>query len=112
MRPRTMMTAALLVLAAHAVQATMPITKEVKCPIGGKKFQYETTATLSKWGSRPDGKPYSNWEFPLALPVCPDNGLVVYAEFSPEEIKVLKPLVASDTYQAMRKTETPYYLSQ
>jgi hypothetical protein len=112
MRPRMITTVALLMLASHAAWAGMPVVKEMKCPIGGKKFKYETTATLSRWGSRPDGKPYGSWEFPLAFPVCPDNGLVVYAEFSPDDLKILKPLVASDTYQVMRKVDTPYYLAQ
>jgi hypothetical protein len=105
-------TIALLILASHAAWAGTPVVKEMKCPVGGKKFKYETTATLSRWGSRPDGKPYGSWVFPLAFPVCPDNGLVVYAEFSPDAVKILKPLVASDTYQVMRKVDTPYYLAQ
>jgi hypothetical protein len=112
MRPRMIATVALLILAPHAAWAGMPVMKEMKCPVGGKKFTYETTASFTRWGSRPDGKPYGSWVFPLAFPVCPDNGLVVYGEFSPDEVEILKPLVASDTYQAMRKVDTPYYLAQ
>jgi hypothetical protein len=112
MRSRMFLTIAVLNLASYAAWAGMPVVEEMKCPIGGKKFKYETTASLSRWGSRPDGKPYGSWEFPLALPVCPDNGLVVYGKFSADDVKVLKPLVASDTYQAMRKVDTPYYLAQ
>jgi hypothetical protein len=112
MRPRMVTPTALLMLATHAAWAGMPVVKEMKCPLGGKKFKYETTATLSRWGTRPDGKPYGSWTFPLAFPVCPDNGLVVYAEFSPEDVEILKPQVESDTYQAMRKVDTPYYRAQ
>jgi hypothetical protein len=60
-------------------------------------------------GERPDGKPFGSWTFPLALPECPDNGLVLYKDYTPEEVAKLEPLVASEAYQALRKEDTPYY---
>jgi hypothetical protein len=84
----------------------------MKCPLGGKPFTHIGTATSSQWGSRPDGKPYGSWTFPMPLPVCPDNGLVVYREFTREDIRRLKPLVATPEYQAARKQDTTYYLAQ
>jgi hypothetical protein len=79
------------------------------CPIGGGSFDFKTTGSYTTWGERPDGRPYGSWTFPLALPECPDNGLVLYKEYSAEEVAKLEPLVASEAYQALRKAETPYY---
>ena len=99
------------VLAAMAAPAGagMPLAVEMKCPIGGKTFTHMSSASYSRWGTRPDGKPYGSWEFPIAIPVCPDNGLAVYKDFSKEELAKLKPLVRSPGYQAMRGRDTPYY---
>ena len=85
----------------------MPV--EMKCPVGGKKFTYISTPTMSRWGSRPDGKPYGSWTFPVPLPECPDNGLVMYREFSKPEIKTLKGLIAAPEYRPGLDKDTPYY---
>src|SRR5688572_27842117 len=105
-----------LVLAAALAAAPLipasagtPVTKDMICPIGGAAFQFTTTGSYTSFGTRPDGKPYGSWTFPLALPECPDNGLVLYKEYTPEEVAKLEPLVASDAYQALRKEDTPYY---
>jgi len=91
-------------------EAGMPVTQRMKCPLGGRSFSFTTTASYSTWGARPDGRPFGSWEFPLALPQCPDNGLVVYRPFSRDEIARLRPLVASEEYRALRRAgETGYY---
>jgi hypothetical protein len=95
--------------ATAAAQAGTPYAIEVKCPVGGKAFSHTATASYSTWGSRPDGKPYGSWQFPMPLPVCPDNGLPVYKEFSKEEVAKLEPLVTSRPYQMLREGNTPYY---
>jgi hypothetical protein len=100
---------AALTLAAGPVSAGMPVTETMTCPIGGGSFPFTTTASYSTYGERPDGKPFGSWTFPLALPECPDNGLVLYKDYAPEEIARLEPLVASEAYQALRKEDTPYY---
>lgn len=105
---RFMIAAALLSLSA-AASAGVPVVQKMTCPIGGASFDFTTSATYSTWGERPDGKPYGSWAFPLALPVCPDNGLVLYKDYDGEEIAKLEPLVASEAYQALRKADTPYY---
>ncbi|MBA4007381.1 MAG: hypothetical protein C0486_01195 [Erythrobacter sp.] len=103
-------TAAALALAALAApaQAGFPVESEETCPVGGEKFTYTTTGSYTIFGQRPDGKPYGSWMFPLAIPECPSNALVVYREFKPEEIPALTALVASPEYQALR-SETQYF---
>ncbi|HEX8622514.1 MAG TPA: hypothetical protein VF718_11125 [Allosphingosinicella sp.] len=96
-------------LAAAPALAGKPVTETMTCPIGGGSFSFTTTASYSTYGERPDGKPFGSWTFPLALPECPDNGLVLYKAYSAEEIAKLEPLVASEAYQALRKEDTPYY---
>ncbi|HEX8261915.1 MAG TPA: hypothetical protein VF547_03465 [Allosphingosinicella sp.] len=102
-------TVAGLALAAVPALAGKPVTRPMTCPIGGGTFQFTTSASYSTYGERPDGKPYGSWTFPLALPECPDNGLVLYKEYTPEEVARLEPLVGSEAYQALRKEDTPYY---
>lgn len=96
-------------LAAGPAVAGLPVTETMKCPIGGADFKFTTTASYSTFGERPDGKPFGSWTFPLAIPECPDNGLVLYKDYSAEEVAKLEPLIASEAYQALRKEDTPYY---
>jgi hypothetical protein len=91
--------------------AGMPYPQTVKCPVGGKSFEHVTTASYSTWGSRPDGKPYGSWRFPMKLPKCPDNGLIVFDEFTPDEVKRLELLVGGAEYRAIRDRETDYFLA-
>lgn len=98
---------ALAALAAPA-HAGFPVESEETCPVGGEKFTYTTTGSYSIFGQRPDGKPYGSWLFPLAMPECPSNALVVYREFKPEEIPALTALIASPEYTALR-SETQYF---
>jgi tetratricopeptide (TPR) repeat protein len=79
------------------------------CPIGGGSFQFQPVAPPVVAGERPDGKPVGGTKFPLALPECPDNGLVLYKEYDPAEIAKLEPLVASEAYRALVKDGTQYY---
>jgi len=78
------------------------------CPIGGASFEYVVPVGAPSVGERPDGKPYGTVA-PNPLPECPKNGLVLYKDYSPEEVAKLEPLVGSDAYQAMRKDDTQYY---
>lgn len=82
---------------------------EMRCPVGGKTFRYLSTASYSTWGYRLDGKPYGSWEFPNPLPVCPGNGLVIFDEFTQEQVAVLKDAIADPEYRAMADRETTYY---
>jgi len=103
-----LLAAALMAAGSVPAGAGTPVSRQMTCPIGGAAFTFNTTASHSTWGSRPDGKPYGSWEFPLAIPECPDNGLVLYKDYEPAEIERLTPLVASEGYRAIRDEATYY----
>jgi hypothetical protein len=102
----------LAVLVASDLHAGTPVTQSMRCPIGGGRFEFNTASSYSTWGTRPDGKPYGDWTFPLAIPECPGNGLVMYEEFSREQLRLLRPLIASPEYETLRQSETPHYRAQ
>lgn len=90
-------------------QATTWFEVTIKCPIGGKKFKSAEMGSNSYFGQRPDGRPYSPSPIP-PISECPDNGFVIFDRELPKTaIDRLAPLVASDEYQALRKTETRHY---
>ncbi|HEU0100397.1 MAG TPA: hypothetical protein VFQ67_16685 [Allosphingosinicella sp.] len=89
--------------------AAAPAPKAMTCPIGGGSFQFQQVAPPVVAGERPDGRPYGNVKFPLALPECPDNGLVLYKDYDAGEVARLEPLIASEAYRALRKDDTQYY---
>lgn len=103
--------AALAVLACPAAGA--PVTpvaaRAMTCPIGGGSFSFQPVAAPVVAGERPDGRPIGSINFPLALPECPDNGLVLYKDYEAPEVAKLEPLVASEAYQALRREDTQYY---
>ena len=109
MRVRSM----LIALAAFAgpAHAGMPYDEPMKCPIGGESFDHTTTMSYTIFGYRPDGKPYGSWHFPLDLPKCPGNGLVIFEKFGPADLERLEPLIASAEYRAMLPVETDYFLA-
>jgi hypothetical protein len=96
-------------LYATGVQSGTPYKQQVTCPIGGEKFQHTFTASHSTFGSRPDGKPYGSWIFPMPIPVCPSNKLPMYSEFSKEQITQLEPLVRSADFREIAAANTPYF---
>jgi hypothetical protein len=100
---------AALVLAAPALAATPTMKRAMTCPIGGESFDYQQPVSSAALGMRPDGKPYGTSAAPAALPECPGNGLVLYKDYTEDETKTLEALVASEDYQALRKTDTQYY---
>lgn len=103
--------AAIAALSAAPTMAGIPETRSMTCPIGGERFDFTTTMSYTIFGTRADGKPYGSWTFPLALPECPSNGLILYkAEFDSAELDRLRPLIESADYRALReRDETPYY---
>ncbi|HEX8239924.1 MAG TPA: hypothetical protein VF574_09320 [Allosphingosinicella sp.] len=93
---------------AAAAPAGVP-ARAMTCPVGGGGFQFQPVAPPVVAGERPDGRPIGGVSFPLPLPECPDNGLVLYKDYDPGEVARLEPLVASEDYQALRKGDTQYY---
>lgn len=91
--------------------AGTPYVKEMTCPVGGEAFSHTATGSYSTWGSRPDGKPYGSWIFPMPIPECPTNRLVMFRDFEEEEIGELTALIESDEYRALHG-ETTYYRAQ
>jgi hypothetical protein len=86
-----------------------PVTRVETCPLGGGRFSYATTTYYRSYGERPDGKPFGSWTFPLPLPECPGNGLVVYGHFERGELPRLGRIVASPAYRALRKKHGQHY---
>ena len=83
--------------------------EETVCPVGGERFAAWRTAMYSTYGERPDGKPYSYLSFPLPIPECPGNKLIVFDDFTPSEVAVLESLIASEEYKDLIASETTYY---
>lgn len=98
-----------LIATASPAAATTWFEEKFTCPIGGEKFTARVVGSNTTFGSRPDGKSYS----PLPIyPIteCPKNGLLLFDEkFSPADLAILEPAIASAEYQAMRAAETPRY---
>jgi hypothetical protein len=102
--------AALTVLTGPAWAGT-PYPVKMTCPVGGEKFTHTDTMSSSTWGARPDGKPYGSWIFPNPIPECPGNRLVVFKDFSKDEIKALTPLLETPAYRALWADTTYYRLA-
>lgn len=101
--------AAVLLASAATAMAGFPVSRQMTCPIGGERFDFVTTASYTTFGARPDGKPFGSWTFPLGLPECPGNGLIVYKEFDAGELRRLEALIASEDYRALRAGDVQYY---
>lgn len=97
-----------LAFSSEALAGT-PFPVREKCAVGGERFTYISTASYTIFGLRPDGRPYASWTFPLALPVCPKNGLVMYRDFTKDELVRLPALLTSPDFQTIRASDTPYY---
>jgi hypothetical protein len=96
-------------LSSAAQAATPTVRRAMTCPIGGEAFDYRQPVSSAALGMRPDGKPYGTSAAPPPLPECPGNGLVLYKDYTADEVKILEALLASEDYQALRKTDTQYY---
>jgi len=101
-----MMMAAILVATSAA---GAPVTEKQSCPLGGERFEHQTTDSYATFGQRPDGKPYGSWVFPVTPPQCPGNGLVMYRVFSKAELARLPTLLIDPVFVELRQTQTPFY---
>lgn len=101
----TLCTAALTPAPASA---TRFFTQDYVCPIGGEKFRHESYSNHVRMGGRPDGKPYSMATMPRPIPVCPQNGLPMYRDFTPEELPRVEQLILDPDFTALEE-ETSYF---
>jgi tetratricopeptide (TPR) repeat protein len=81
----------------------------IVCPVGGERFSAWRPTAYSTYGERPDGRPYSYLPFPLPIPECPSNKLVVFDDFSPAEVATLTTLVATPDYRRLAEEAPTYY---
>ncbi|WP_260583248.1 hypothetical protein [Sphingopyxis sp. PET50] len=79
------------------------------CPVDGETFSFSELGSISTFGSFPDGMPFGSGYFPIRMPECPGNGLVMYREFTDQEIERLRTLIASPEYLALRRGDNAYY---
>ncbi|MFZ2981448.1 MAG: hypothetical protein WA085_10495 [Sphingobium sp.] len=105
---RTVIALFLFSAGQSTLTASEPISEDVRCPIGGEIFEYVHVGN-SNIDRRPDGKTYGFPNAPLNLPECPENGLVLFDDFTPSEIAKLEPLIQSAAYKSLRKSDTQYY---
>lgn len=99
------------ILAAGSSDASTFIPVIKTCAVGGEKFKFLDQASSTSWGQLPDGMRIGTGPNPGTLPQCPTNGLVMYREFDKATVAKLAPIVAGGDYQAIRASETPYYLA-
>jgi hypothetical protein len=105
-------TALFAAMPSNPAQASTYFPQKVKCPVGGQGFEYMALASISQWGALPDGMPLGSGVFPTEPPRCPGNALVMYRDFTPEEVKTLTSFVKSVDYRALVASgETTYYLA-
>ena len=81
--------------------------QEMTCPVGGERFSAWQPAMYSTYGARPDGRPYSYLPFPLPVPECPSNRLIVFDKFSEQEIGSLSLLIGTPEYGVWRSRNSP-----
>ncbi len=85
-----------------AVQAGIPISTTLTCPIGNEPFEITETMSCSEHGERTMSfAPTSSCDFVTRMPQCPQNHLPMYKQFSEEEISILRELMVSETYDSM-----------
>lgn len=102
---------ALPIASAGTATALTLFDQEVVCPIDNKPFKTKVVGSYSQFGMRLDRKPLGALLAPLPLPVCPDNGFVMYQRnFTDSEIAALKAIVLTDDYRKARQAHTDHYM--
>lgn len=96
---------------AEGAQALTFFDTEVTCPIDGKTFKTKAVGSYTQFGMRLDLKPVGALVAPIPLPVCPENGFVVYQEkFSDDELVKLEAIVLTDAYRQLSRQHTSRYM--
>ena len=101
---------ALLAFVAQPVSARTTAEVTRVCPFTGTEFKAEVEASGSRFCQRLDMKPVGAIGAPPLVPICPDDGFVVYKEtFEPEEVSTLRGWVESDEFRRITAKESPYF---
>lgn len=95
----------------------------VNCPLDGHRLAWTIGIIELPEGTMLDQQPYAaalnqqsyaatkRWSLKEEIPQCPNDGMFLYrADFTPEEVAVLKNYVASSEYQKMLHEETAYWM--
>jgi hypothetical protein len=101
--------ASALLLGGAAGADTLGSVERV-CPFTGKKFSGRIDTSATHFCVRLDLKPIGATGAPPELPVCPDDGFIVFKEtFTGAELERLRPWVRSDEFRIMTANESTYY---
>lgn len=115
LRSSAVLLGALLLAATFLTASAFALTfreADFVCPIDGKAFKARVVGSYSQFGMRLDLKPLGALIAPIPMPVCPDNGFVMFKEnFSDAEIAKLKPIVLGDGYRSARQQHTDHYMT-
>jgi hypothetical protein len=96
-------------LMATPVFASTTAEREFTCPLDGKPFKAVIAMSGTSFGLMLDMEPYGPIITPWPVAECPEDGMLLYKDFTEQDITVLRPYVLSPEYQDMRKNkETPY----
>jgi hypothetical protein len=110
MRSSVLVALIVVLFAPFAASARTTAKAARVCPFTEKPF----TATVEMSGTRVctrlDLKPVGFVGAPPLMPICPDDGFVLYKpSFSPTEIATLRPWVESDDFRRLAREESPYF---
>ena len=79
------------------------------CPLDGFEFTAELPMSGTSFGMMLDMKPVGPIAAPWWRAECPQDGLVLYREFSEPEVDRLHGYVASPEYRLMLENDTQYW---
>ena len=82
---------------------------ESTCPLDGLKFTQNLPISGTAFGMMLDFRQTGAIASPWPQAECPKDGLVLYKEFTPEEVRVLAEYVPSTGYQALRRRQAQYW---
>ena len=95
---------------SSATDARTTAVIELTCPIGGEVFTTRVERAGEATCRRFDFKRVGPVDEPPTMPVCPNNGFVMFSEQIPsEEVDKITPWIESDTYQQEVRHHAPYY---
>ncbi|MFN3228324.1 MAG: hypothetical protein ACK41P_00550 [Asticcacaulis sp.] len=98
-----------LITVSSTLNATTLTISRYTCPIGKQKFYATSFSSFTSDTTGPDGRPINSMGGHIPYPECPGNRLIIYRDFSLEELKALKVIIRSPEYKLLVKTESSLY---